>query len=105
MLSTNQTPQLQCMVYVNNSIVNVPVTVNIEWNSPRGTIFSGSFLFGLGSTTILQATVNVTGSGNYSCNATVFPNSSLTYVIAGAGIAKRNIMFGELEMAQNFSHL
>ena len=98
-------PQLQCMVYVNNSIVNVPVTVNIEWNSPRGTIFSGSFLFGLGSTSILQATVNATGSGNYSCNATVVPNSLLTYAIAGTGIAKRNIMFGELKVLMNFLHL
>ena len=73
--------------------MNVPVTVSVEWNTPKGIAFSGNLLSASNVSSALHTSINVTDSGSYSCRAMVFS----TY---GIGTAQRNlsIVVGELKL-------
>ena len=93
-LTTESSLQLDCMITVNHSIVNAPVTIGVEWNTSRGISFSRNVLSESIVLAAIHTSINVTDSGNYSCKAMVFS----TYGVAVTGMAKRSlsVVFSEL---------
>ena len=82
------TVSLNCTVELNNNsrVIDIPVTVGIEWIGPNEYTDSG-MAQRMGSTSTYTSTATVRSferdqSGNYTCTATVSSTSSLNFVLS-----------------------
>ena len=85
-VNVGSTVTLTCTVELSPA-VDVPVTVNTVWTGPDGFMTTNTAQTVIGSTTTYTSTTIVSRerSGNYTCTATVAPNSASTY-LAGSGV-------------------
>ena len=105
------TVTLTCTLTLNNNsgVINIPVTVGIEWIGPNEYSDSGTTQR-MGSATTYTSTAMVSSfgrdqSGNYTCTATVSSRFSLNFVLSTSESVTNVVTVGKKSHSVSYSFI